>query len=205
MADDDGTPAGPLAPAAAGGVTPVRSRPRGRARVRYLSGRVRRVLRNRWDVLLVIAAGGALGSLARWGLTLALPHPAGAFPWATFVANASGCGLLGLLMVFVLELWPPSRYVRPFLGVGVLGGYTTFSSAMLDARALLVAGRPAVAGEYVFGSLAAGLVAVWCGAVLGRLAVRGAGRRRRAGHRDEPGDPSAGDVRSTPSMTRSRR
>jgi fluoride exporter len=124
------------------------------------------------SVLAVISVGGATGSLARWGLALALPHPAGTFPWATFVANVSGCLLLGVLMVFVLEVLPPSRYVRPFLGVGVLGGYTTFSTYMLDARALLVSGRVLVAGQYVLGSLAAGLVAVWVGATLARLTIR---------------------------------
>jgi len=126
----------------------------------------------RWDVLAVIAAGGAVGSLGRWGLTLLLPHPAGAFPWATFVANATGCLALGVLMVFVVEVWRPSRYARPFLGVGVLGGFTTFSTFMLDARALLVAGRTAAAGAYVAGSLVAGLVAVVVGIRATRLAVR---------------------------------
>jgi CrcB protein len=137
------------------------------------------VLRQRGDVLAVIAVGGALGSLARWGLAQALPHPGATFPWATFAANVSGCLLLGVLMVGVLEVWPPSRYVRPFLGVGVLGGYTTFSTYMLDARGLLVAGRTALAGQYLFGTLAAGLAAVWLGVALARLAVRGATRSRR--------------------------
>jgi CrcB protein len=146
--------------------------PRGRARWAYLSRRIGRVARSRGDVLAVIAAGGAIGSLARWGLTLLVPHPAGAFPWATFIANTSGCLLLGVLMVFVLEVLPPSRYLRPFLGVGVLGGYTTFSTYMLDARTLLVAGRVGLAGQYVLGSLAAGLVAVWVGAATARLTIR---------------------------------
>jgi CrcB protein len=157
---------------------PAPLRPRGRARARYLSRRIRRVVRHRADVLAVIAAGGAAGSLARWGLTQILPHPAGAFPWATFIANVSGCLLLGVLMVFVIEVWPPSRYVRPFLGVGVFGGYTTFSTYMLDARGLLVSGRAELAGMYVFGTLAAGLAAVWAGVTGARLLVRLARRRR---------------------------
>ena len=150
-------------------------RPRGRDRVRAVRERLGRVLRDRWDILLVIAAGGATGSLLRWGLTLLLPHPAGAFAWATFTANVTGAFLLGVLMVFVVDVWPPSRYVRPFWGVGVLGGYTTFSTYMLDARAALVAGRAALAGAYLFGTLAAGLVAVWAGVA----AARGAARLRR--------------------------
>ena len=57
----------------------------------------------------MIAAGGALGSLARWGLGLALPHRPGTFPWATFAANVSGSLLLGVLMVLAAEVLPPSR------------------------------------------------------------------------------------------------
>jgi CrcB protein len=147
-------------------------RRRGHARARYLWQRTRRVLANRWDILAVIAAGGALGSLARWQLSRLLPHPAAAFPWATFDTNVSGCLLLGVLMIFVLEVWPPSRYVRPFLGVGVLGGFTTFSTYMLDARGLLASGHATTAGAYLFGSLVAGLAAVWAGITLARLAIR---------------------------------
>jgi CrcB protein len=126
----------------------------------------------RWDVLAVIALGGVLGSLARWSLTL-LWHPApGRFPWATFTANVSGCLLMGALMVVVLELAGPSRYLRPFLGVGVLGGYTTFSTFMLDARGLLAGGHPGPAAAYLLGSLAAGLAAVWLGARAARAVLR---------------------------------
>jgi CrcB protein len=130
----------------------------------------------RWDVLVVVAAGGALGSLARWGLGEALAGSEGSFPWATFIVNVSGSFALGLLMVLVLEVWPPSRYVRPFLGVGVLGGYTTFSTYALDTRALVVAGRAPAAGLYLLGTLAVGLVAVWAGIALAR-AVATRGRR----------------------------
>jgi CrcB protein len=157
----------PSRPAGAGG----RVRPRGRARVEYLSRRTRRVLVNRGDILAVIAAGGALGSLARWGLAQAMPHPAAAFPWATFDANVSGCFLLGVLMIFVTDVWPPSRYVRPFLGVGVLGGFTTFSTYTLDTRALLLSGRTGLAGLYVLASLVCGLIAVWAGIAGARALV----------------------------------
>lgn len=138
---------------------------------------------NRGDILAVIAAGGALGSLARWGLAQMLPQPDTAFPWATFDANVSGCFALGVLMVFVTDVWPPSRYLRPFLGVGVLGGFTTFSTSMLDTRALLVSGHTGLAGSYVLASLVCGLAAVWIGIVGVRtllvLAHRRAEHRRR--------------------------
>jgi fluoride exporter len=132
---------------------------------------VRRTLANRWDILLVIAAGGAVGSLARWALGEALAAQRGSFPWATFLENVSGGFALGVLMVFVVDFWPRSRYVRPFLGVGVLGGFTTFSTYLLDTRRLVVADESLLAVVYLFGSLAVGLGAVWLGIATGRLST----------------------------------
>jgi fluoride exporter len=129
-------------------------------------------LRSRWDVLLVVAAGGALGSLARWGIGEVLPWSGDGFPWATFVENVSGGFALGVLMVFLLDVWPPNRYARPFLGIGLLGGYTTMSTYLLETRDLFAGGEAATALAYLFGSLVVGLVAVWLGIGAGRLAVR---------------------------------
>lgn len=143
-------------------------------------------MRTRADVLLVIGVGGALGSLARWGVAELLPWSGRSFPWATFVANVSGAFLLGLLMVLLLDVLPPHRYARPFLGVGLLGGYTTFSTYMLEAQDLLLGDRPAIAMTYLAGSLVTGLVAVWVGIASARGLVRWAGRRRRDRTDDEP-------------------
>jgi len=87
-------------------------------------------------------------------------------------------------MIFVLDVWPPSRYVRPFLAIGFLGGYTTFSAYMLDTRDLLAEGQGFTAGIYLFGSLVAGLVGVWVAAAGTRLilqAVRLRAARRSGG------------------------
>jgi CrcB protein len=121
----------------------------------------------RWDVLVAIALGGALGSLGRWQLGRLLAE-AGPFPWATFVENVSGSFVLGALVVLAFDRWPQSRYLRPFLGVGVLGGFTTFSTYALDVRTLVVDDRPWLAMAYLLASLAAGLVA----AALGMAAAR---------------------------------
>jgi fluoride ion exporter CrcB/FEX len=67
------------------------------------------------------------------------------FPWSTLLVNASGCVLIGVLMVLVTEVTEPHRLVRPFLAVGFLGGFTTFSTFGLDVQSLLLAGRPAAA------------------------------------------------------------
>jgi CrcB protein len=146
------------------------------------SRRAVRVLQDRWDILLVIAAGGALGSVARWGVTAALPHPADGVPWATWLENVTGAFILGALMVLILDVWPPSRFVRPFWGVGVLGGYTTFSTYMLDTRTLLGTGQVPAAFGYLFGTLLTGLLAVWAGVLLARAAVTAAERRHQHRH-----------------------
>jgi fluoride exporter len=131
----------------------------------------------RFDVLAAIALGGGIGSVARYLVSTAIPVRPGQFPWATFLINLSGCFLLGVLMVFVLEIWPPRRYVRPFAGIGILGGYTTFSTFAVEIHDLAGRGAWAPADAYALNSLVGGLAAVWCGLTLARLA----GRRRREG------------------------
>ncbi|MCW2863268.1 MAG: CrcB family protein [Actinoallomurus sp.] len=131
----------------------------------------------RLDILAVIALGGGLGSVARYLLSTALPVRPGQFPWATFLINLSGCLLLGALMVFVLEVWPPRRYVRPFAGIGILGGFTTFSTFAVEIRGLAAHDAWALADAYALSSLVGGVAAVWCGITLARL-VAGVGRAR---------------------------
>ena len=145
-----------------------------------------RALSERWDILLVIAAGGALGTLARWALTAQLQRSDEGLPWGTWTENVTGGFLLGALMVYVLDVWPPHRYLRPFLGVGVLGGYTTFSTAMLESHALTSAGRLDAALLYLGATLGIGLLAVWLGVLTARATVAAA-RRRRRHHRDDEG------------------
>jgi fluoride exporter len=114
-------------------------------------------------LLAVIAAGGVVGALARYGLSELLPHAPGAWPLATWLTNVSGCLLLGVLMVLVTEVWPAKRYLRPFVGVGVLGGFTTFSTAMVDVRALVSAGEPALGLLYLGGTVVTAVLATAAG------------------------------------------
>lgn len=134
-----------------------------------------------WSVLAAIAAGGALGALGRFGLATAWPHPPAHFPWATFVTNVSGCFLIGILMVLITEVWSAHRLIRPFLGVGVLGGYTTFSTYTGDIQQLVAAGAARTGLLYMAATLVAALTAVFVGITLTRL-VTGRYRGRR-GHR----------------------
>lgn len=114
-------------------------------------------------VVLAVALGGAIGAGARYGLQLALPTPPDGLPWATLVTNLVGCALLGALMQIVSTRIAPHRLLRPFLGSGLLGAFTTFSTYALEARDLLAAGRPGTAAGYVFGTLLGALLAVRLG------------------------------------------
>lgn len=129
-----------------------------------------------WDILVAIAIGGLAGAEARYGLGLALPHRAGTFPWSTVLINASGCLLIGVLMVVLLELITPHRLARPFLGVGVLGGYTTYSTFAVDVVTLLHAHRIGTALGYLVTTLLLGAAAVWLGTVATRLVAGGRSR-----------------------------
>lgn len=100
-------------------------------------------------LLLVVAAGGVLGSLARWGLVLALPDLL-----TTLAINVAGAFLLGVLVA----RRPDGTWSRPFLGTGVLGGFTTFSAFAVQAvDASLPTGIAYVAGTLVLGIAAADL------------------------------------------------
>ncbi|AHH95170.1 fluoride efflux transporter CrcB [Kutzneria viridogrisea] len=112
-----------------------------------------------WPVLAAIAVGGALGSLARYGLAQLLPAEPGRVPWATFTVNVVGCALIGVLMVVITEVLTPHRLLRPLLGVGVLGGLTTFSTFAVEVHGLLRPGTVLVGVAYLFGSLLCGFAA----------------------------------------------
>jgi protein CrcB len=121
-------------------------------------------------VVAVIAAGGFLGGPTRYLLGRAFPTAAHTFPTTTFVINVTGSFVLAVLLVCVIEVWPPTRYVRPFGAVGFLGAYTTFSTWMVDTDRFLAAGRYGLAALDVFGSLFAGLAATALGIFLARAA-----------------------------------
>lgn len=99
--------------------------------------------RDGWPVLAAVAVGGAAGASARYGAALLWPVGPGGFPWTTFAVNAVGCALIGVLMALIAAASKPvHRLVRPFLGTGVLGGFTTFSTYAVDTERLLDGGRP---------------------------------------------------------------
>ncbi len=122
---------------------------------------------------VLAALGGAFGALARWGVGTALPHSPGGWPWATLLVNLTGCLLFGALTAVLTARSPEPPWVRPFLAVGVLGGYTTYSAFAVEVVGLAEVGEPLLAGGYVFLSVAGGVLAVAAGV----LAVRAARTR----------------------------
>ena len=131
-------------------------------------------------LLIAVSVGGALGALARYGLGVAFPHKPGEFPWATFGVNASGCLLIGIVAVLIASRPGAHRLARPFLVTGVLGGYTTFSTYVVDIQRALAAHAPRTALAYAGATLAIALAAAWAGMSLGTaLMARRAGRTAR--------------------------
>lgn len=133
--------------------------------------RVRRAPRH-FDAVLAVGVGGALGTLARYEIWLALPVATGGFPWAVFAANIVGALVLGVVTTYVLEHLPRTRYLRPFAGIGFCGGLTTFSTWMVDAVLLGDARHSLVATVYVAATLLAGLVSLFLGVVIVRVLNR---------------------------------
>ena len=131
--------------------------------------RRRRESRVRVDVLAVIGIGGMLGATARFKLSEALHTNPGHFPWATFWTNLSGSFLLGFLLVVLLERYPPTRYLRPFLATGILGAFTTMSTYTVETALLVKDDHAATALVYGVGSVVAGVLLAYIGIAAGRL------------------------------------
>jgi CrcB protein len=122
-------------------------------------------MRRRLPVLAAIAAGGVVGAEARYAAAL-LGDQTAWFPWATLAVNVLGCVLIGMFMAVLLELTAPHRLMRPFLGIGVLGGFTTFSTYAVDVRLLVDTGREAAALGYFAATPVLALTAAWLGTTI---------------------------------------
>ena len=114
-------------------------------------------------MLAAIALGGALGGPARYGVAQVIHVAPDTFPWATFTTNISGSFALGLILALILERFPPTRYLRPFIATGFLGAYTTYSTFAVETDLLIKNGHATTGLAYAAASLVAGFLAVWAG------------------------------------------
>jgi fluoride exporter len=118
--------------------------------------------------LAMVALGGVLGALARYGVGLLLPHRTGALPLGALLINVLGGFLIGV----IIDAVATRPLLRPFAVTGILGGFTTFSTYTVDTEQLLATGRIATAGAYLVGTLVGALVATWLGLAAARLVRR---------------------------------
>ena len=118
-------------------------------------------------MILWIAAGGALGSTARFLVNVWAGRLFGTdFPWATFIVNVAGCFIMGLLVGLMALKLNVGSEVRAFLTTGILGGFTTFSAFSLDFAVLVERKAYWAAGTYAAGSVVLSLAAVFLGLAL---------------------------------------
>ncbi|HTQ69271.1 MAG TPA: fluoride efflux transporter CrcB [Solirubrobacteraceae bacterium] len=111
--------------------------------------------------LAAIAAGGALGAVARVWIGRHVTSAGGSWPWATLVINVSGSFALAYLATRLQERLPQSTYRRPLLGTGFCGAYTTFSTMQVELLKIVELHRYGVAVAYALVSIAAGMAAIW--------------------------------------------
>ncbi len=122
-------------------------------------------------IAAVVAAGGVLGSLARWAIVIAIPWHPPSLPTATLVVNLLGCLLIGVLLTWWTEGIPPAWWVRPFAAVGIVGGFTTFSTVGVEGGRRVDAGALGMAVTYTLGSVILGLLLVHIGSYGARRAL----------------------------------
>ena len=121
-------------------------------------------------VFLAVALGGAVGSLARYSLDRLIERRSFAlFPWSTFTINATGCLLIGVVIAALVDRDHTPAWLRLGLVVGVLGGYTTFSTFAQETLDLIEDGRLNIATIYALGSVIVGVLAVFAGTRIGRI------------------------------------
>ena len=120
---------------------------------------------------LFVMMGGALGAVARFQLSKMLLTSSVGWPWHTFVANVAGGFAMGLLTGWLARLGSGGNDMRLLLGVGLLGGFTTFSAFSLEMAVMVERGQLMLAATYALGSVALALMALFAGLWIVRVAA----------------------------------
>jgi CrcB protein len=118
--------------------------------------------------VLAVAAAGAIGALARWGVSSWIGQRFPDFPWGTLLVNVSGSFLLGFLFVVLTERTTGTPALRVALTTGLMGAYTTFSTFSLETMRLVEDGATGQAALNIAANLGLGLIGVWLGLAAGR-------------------------------------
>ena len=113
--------------------------------------------------IILVMSGGAIGAALRYGLSRALPVSAAGWPWPTFAVNVVGGLCMGILAIWLLRGDSSSEPLRMFLGVGVLGGFTTFSAFTLEMAQMVQRGQTGMAALYALLSVVIALGAIFAG------------------------------------------
>ena len=119
-------------------------------------------------IILAVAIGGAVGSLLRYFVASAIQQPTMNFPWGIFVVNITGGFIMGVIVELSALKLQISPEVRAFLTIGILGGYTTFSTFSLDSALLIQRGAYVAAAGYIVGSTVLSIAALFAGLALVR-------------------------------------
>lgn len=122
---------------------------------------------------LIIALGGAIGSLTRFLVSnLISSYTSSNYPWATFFINISGSFIIGFLLVFIASRLPLNEYWQLALATGFTGAYTTFSTFEYEILSLFEKQKSFLAVVYIISSITIGLLAVWAGSYLARQFIK---------------------------------
>ena len=113
--------------------------------------------------IILVMSGGAIGAVLRYGLSRALPVGAAGWPWPTFAANIFGGLCMGILAIWLLRGDSAAEPLRLFIGVGVLGGFTTFSAFSLEIAQMVQRGQLGMAAAYAVASVLLALGATFAG------------------------------------------
>lgn len=113
--------------------------------------------------ILYVMTGGAIGAAMRYGLSRAIPASAGGWPWPTFIANICGGFLMGVLAAWLWRSGSQSESLQLFVGVGILGGFTTFSAFSLEMADMVQRGHMGTAAGYAAASVLLALGATFAG------------------------------------------